>query len=71
MNIFRAMKNAAALERENRQLRAMLNALDESMGKLLEENIRLRGQQENYEELLDGKDRAIERMEQLLGGKWR
>lgn len=70
MNIFRAMKNAAALERENRQLRAMLNALDESVEKLLEENIRLRGQQEHYEELLDGKDRAIERMEQLLGGKW-
>lgn len=71
MNIFRAMKNAAALERENRQLRAMLNELDESMEKLMEENIRLRGQQEHYEELLDGKDRAIERMEQLLGGKWR
>lgn len=71
MNIFRAMKNAAALERENRQLRAMLNALDESVEKLMEENIRLRGQQEHYEELLDGKDRAIERMEQLLGGKWR
>ena len=71
MNIFRAMKNAAALERENRQLRAMLNALDESVERLMEENIRLRGQQEHYEELLDGKDRAIERMEQLLGGKWR
>lgn len=71
MNIFRAMKNAAALERENRQLRDMLNALDKSVEKLLEENIRLRGQQEHYEELLDGKDRAIERMEQLLGGKWR
>lgn len=71
MNIFRAMKNAAALERENRQLRAMLNALDESVEKLLEENIRLRGQQEHYEELLDGKDGTIERMEQLLGGKWR
>ena len=71
MNIFRAMKNAAALERENRQMRAMLNALDESVEKLMEENIRLRGQQEHYEELLDGKDRAIERMEQLLGGKWR
>ena len=71
MNIFREMKNAAALERENRQLRAMMNAMDESMEKLLEENIRLRGQQEHYEELLDGKDRAIERMEQLLGGKWR
>ena len=70
MNIFRAMKNAAALERENRQLRAMLNTLDESVEKLMEENIRLRGQQEHYEELLDGKDRAIERMEQLLGGKW-
>lgn len=70
MNIFRAMKNAAALERENRQLRAMLNAMDESVEKLMEENIRLRGQQEHYEELLDGKDRAIERMEQLLGGKW-
>lgn len=71
MNLFRAMKNAAALERENRQLRAMLNTLDENVEKLLEENIRLRGQQEHYEELLDGKDRAIERMEQLLGGKWR
>lgn len=71
MNIFRAMKNAAALERENRQLRAMLNTLEESVERLMEENIRLRGQQEHYEELLDGKDRAIERMEQLLGGKWR
>ena len=71
MNIFRAMKNAAELERENRQIRAMLNTLEESVERLMEENIRLRGQQEQYEELLDGKDRAIERMEQLLGGKWR
>lgn len=71
MNIFRAMKHAAALERENRQLRAMLNTLEESVGRLMEENIHLRGQQEHYEELLDGKDGTIERMEQLLGGKWR
>ena len=71
MNIFRAMKQAAELERENRQLRAMLNSLEESVERLMEENIRLRGQQEHYEDLLDGKDRAIERMEQLLGGKWR
>lgn len=71
MNIFRAMKHAAELERENRQLRDMLNTLEESVERLMEENTRLRGQQEHYEELLDGKDRAIERMEQLLGGKWR
>lgn len=71
MNLFRAMKHAAELERENRQLRDMLNTLEESVERLLEENTRLRGQQEHYEELLDGKDRAIERMEQLLGGKWR
>lgn len=71
MNIFRAMKHAAELERENRQLRSMLNTLEESVERLMEENTRLRGQQEHYEELLDGKDRAIERMEQLLGGKWR
>lgn len=71
MNIFRAMKHAAELERENRQLRAMLNTLEESVERLMKENTRLRGQQEHYEELLDGKDGTIERMEQLLGGKWR
>lgn len=66
MSVFKAMREAAALERDVKQLRRMLTGLEDANAQILEENLRLRLQVDRDSEEIDKLREELERYERLL-----